>query len=47
MKFFETGIAPVRPKETQEIFAFTEAAELSKQRHGAPVSLAEAREAAR
>jgi hypothetical protein len=47
VKFFETGIAPVRPEETQEIFAFMEAAELSKQRHGAPVALAEAMEAAR
>ncbi len=47
VKFFETGVAPVRPEETQEIFAFMEAAELSKQRHGAPVALAETMEAAR
>jgi predicted dehydrogenase len=47
VKFFETGVAPVAPEETQEIFAFMEAAELSKQRHGAPVTLTEAMEAAR
>jgi predicted dehydrogenase len=41
MKFFETRVAPVEPKETTEIFAFMEAADLSKERGGAPVKIAE------
>jgi len=40
-KFFKTGKAPVTPEETIEIFTFMEAAEESKRRHGAPVSLEE------
>ncbi|HCC53151.1 MAG TPA: dehydrogenase [Porphyromonadaceae bacterium] len=36
--FFETGIAPVKPEETLEIFKFMEAADESKRRNGAPVS---------
>ncbi len=41
VRFFETGVPPVTPEETLEIMAFMEAAELSKARGGAPVSLAE------
>lgn len=39
VKFFQTGVPPVPPEETLEIMAFMEAAELSKARGGAPVSL--------
>ena len=42
MKFFETGVAPVEPKETIEIFAFMEAADLSKEKGGEPVKIREA-----
>ena len=38
-KFFQTGIAPVKPEETIEIFAFMEAADESKRLGGAPVKL--------
>lgn len=41
MKFFQTGVAPVKPDETLEIFAFMEAADLSKQRGGVPVRIKE------
>lgn len=37
MKFFQTGLAPVSPEETLEIFAFMEAADESKRQGGAPV----------
>jgi hypothetical protein len=47
VKFFQTGVAPVKPEETLEIVAFMEAADRSKERHGAPVPLAEILEAAR
>ena len=40
-KFFATGVAPVKPAETIEIFAFMEAADESKRLNGAPVSLKE------
>jgi predicted dehydrogenase len=40
MKFFQTGVAPVKPQETLEIFAFMEAADESK-RVGAPVKIAD------
>ena len=40
-KFFRTGVAPVRPAETLEMFAFMEAADLSKARAGAVVLLSE------
>ncbi len=43
VKFFQTGIAPVSPAETIEIYAFMEAADESKRRGGAPVALAEVR----
>lgn len=41
IKFFETGVAPVKPEETIELFAFMEAADESKRRGGAPVKLEE------
>ncbi len=41
MKFFLTGIAPVSPEETLEIYAFMEAADESKRRGGKPVRIAE------
>lgn len=39
IKFFRTGIPPVRPEETTEIFAFMEAAAESKKLNGAPVNI--------
>ena len=39
MKFFQTGVAPVKPAETIEIFAFMEAADQSKKKGGAPVKI--------
>jgi hypothetical protein len=39
-KFFKTGKPPVSAEETLEIFAFMEAADESKRRKGAPVTLA-------
>ena len=45
--FLKTGLAPVRPEETLEIFAFMEAADESKRRGGAEVTLAEVLEKAR
>jgi hypothetical protein len=39
IEFFQTGVAPVTPEETIEIFAFMEAADESKKRDGAPVKL--------
>ncbi|MBI2928445.1 MAG: Gfo/Idh/MocA family oxidoreductase [Verrucomicrobia bacterium] len=41
MKFFQTGVAPVSPEETLEIFAFMEAADESKRRGGVPVRIKE------
>ena len=41
MKFFQTGIAPVSPEETIELFAFMEAADESKRQGGKPVSIAD------
>jgi len=41
MKFFQTGVAPVKPEETIEIFAFMEAADASKRLGGAPVKIAD------
>jgi len=41
IKFFQTGIAPVSPEETIELFAFMEAADESKRRGGQPVRLSE------
>ena len=39
MKFFQTAVAPVRPEETIEIFAFMEAADESKNKGGTPVKI--------
>ena len=39
--FFQTGISPVQPEETLEIFTFMEAADESKRRGGVAVSIAE------
>jgi hypothetical protein len=41
MVFFKTGVAPVTPAETIEIFAFMEAADLSKARGGTTVKIRE------
>ncbi len=41
MKFFQTGVAPVPPEETIEMFAFMEAADESKRQGGRPVKLSE------
>lgn len=41
MKFFKTGVAPVKPQETLEIFGFMEAADQSKREGGAAMSVAE------
>lgn len=40
-EFFDSGISPVDPIETLEIFAFMEAADESKKRVGQPVSMAQ------
>ncbi|MFO1022992.1 MAG: Gfo/Idh/MocA family oxidoreductase [Planctomycetales bacterium] len=39
VKFFRTGVAPVSPAETIEIFAFMEAADESKRQGGKPVTI--------
>lgn len=39
VKFFQTGVAPVKPEETIELFAFMEAADESKRQGGAPVKI--------
>src|SRR5207245_83421 len=39
MKFFQTGVAPVSPDETLEIYAFMEAADESKRLGGQPVRI--------
>lgn len=41
VKFFQTGVPPVSPAETLEIFTFMQAAELSKSRNGAEVLFSE------
>jgi predicted dehydrogenase len=41
IKFFDTGISPVKPEDTLEIYAFMEAADESKRRNGASVNLDE------
>jgi hypothetical protein len=41
VKFFQTGVSPVPIETTIEILAFIEAADESKRRGGAPVTLAE------
>ncbi len=39
VKFFQTGVAPVTPEETIQIYAFMEAADQSKREGGAPVRI--------
>ncbi len=41
LKFFKTGVVPVSPEETLEIYAFLEAATQSKKNGGAPVKIAD------
>jgi predicted dehydrogenase len=41
VKFFQTGIAPVTPETTIEIYAFMEAADESKRQGGKPVKIAD------
>ena len=41
MKFFQTGVPPVSPEETVEMFAFMEAADESKRQGGSPVKIAD------
>jgi len=41
MKFFQTGVAPVSPEETIEIFAFMEAADESKSNGGALIKISD------
>jgi len=41
MRFFQTGVAPIKPQQTIEIFAFMEAADESKRQEGAAVRLAQ------
>jgi hypothetical protein len=41
IKFFQTGVAPVKADETIEIFAFMEAADESKAKGGAPVKISD------
>jgi len=45
-KFFQTGISPVSPDETIEIFTFMEAADESKRLNGASVNLEDIRQKA-
>ena len=44
LDFFETGICPIDPEETIEIFTFMKASNLSLERGGEPVSMKEAYE---
>jgi len=46
-RFFKTGVSPVSPAETLEIYAFMEAADESVRRGGAAVEIAEVMERAR
>ena len=39
VRFFQTGVAPVKPEETMEIFAFMEAADESKAKNGGPIRM--------
>jgi predicted dehydrogenase len=41
IRFFQTGIAPVKTEETLEIFAFMEAADESKAKGGAPIKISD------
>lgn len=44
LKFFKTGVAPVSKEETIEIFTFMRAANMSKAKGGAPVTMEQAYE---
>jgi hypothetical protein len=46
VRFFQTGVPPVTAEETIEIFAFMDAADESKRRGGAAVSIAETKQKA-
>ncbi len=39
VKFFKTGVVPIKPEETIEIFAFMEAADESKRQGGVPIKI--------
>lgn len=41
VRFFQTGLSPVSPAETLDIYAFMEAADESKRQNGAPVRIAD------
>jgi hypothetical protein len=41
VRFFQTGVAPVPPAETLEIYAFMEAADESKRQGGCPVKISD------
>ena len=41
IRFFQTGVAPVPPEETMEIFAFMEAADESKRNGGAEIKVSD------
>jgi hypothetical protein len=41
VKFFQTGVSPVPPQETLEIYAFMEAADESKRQGGCPVKISD------
>jgi hypothetical protein len=41
VKFFQTGVAPVPPEETIELFAFMEAADANKAKAGAVIKMSE------
>jgi len=47
MKFFQTGVAPVPPEVTINMFAFMEAADESKRQNGAPVKISDVMEKAK
>jgi hypothetical protein len=47
VRFFTTGILPVSPEETLEIFAFMTAADESKNKGGIPVRMEKVMEEAR
>ncbi len=47
VKVFRSGVVPVRPEETLELYAFMEAADESKRRGGAEVTLKEVLDKAR
>jgi len=46
VQFFQTGVTPIDPKETLEIYAFMEAADESKRQGGKPITLESVMQAA-